>query len=219
VTTTGAGDIRRWFRVAAIAAIVATVGDLLMLYVANSRRAELGLVEPPDGVLWIGAIFGVVSIPFYSLGYRAAAVVLKPSSRRAARIVFAAGGAGVLIGAVIHGLTARFIHADLSNGGPAQDPMTAVVESPALVALWGVATLLIVIASLAFALAVRRGITNVPRALAWGNPAVLTVALALAGLATLTTRAFVVPAAPNLAHVIFFAACARVVSVDSHGTS
>ena len=37
------------------------------------------------------------------------------------------------------------------------------------------------------------------------------VAIALCGLADERLRAFLVPAAPNLAHAVFFAACARAV--------
>lgn len=44
---------------------------------------------------------------------------------------------------------------------------------------------------------------------ALANPALVTVALVLAGLPSAMGGAFLVPAAPNLAHFVFFAVCAR----------
>ena len=55
--------------------------------------------------------------------------------------------------------------------------------------------------------AARRGAA--PRGWIVANPAVASVLLAAAGAATELGRAFLVPAAPNLAHVVFFAAALR----------
>ena len=72
---------------------------------------------------------------------------------------------------------------------------------------WAMATVLVVLASAALAYAAWR--TEVPRVWLVANPAVATVLLGAAGAATELGRAFVVPAAPNLAHIVFFAAALR----------
>jgi hypothetical protein len=217
-TTETARDGFKYLRsgcaVATIAAVVATVGDLLMLYVANAGRPELGLAAMPAPVLWIGGMLGVVAIPIYVLGYRAAATLAAPRFARHARVVAVAGAAGSVLGAVIHGCTAFFIREGLASGAPAEDPLAAVAGSPLLLTLWGAATLLVISASVAFAIALRRGVPSAPRGLAWANPAVVTIALSLAGSVTPMSRAFLVPAAPNLAHVVFFAACARAMKLE-----
>jgi hypothetical protein len=200
---------------AALAAVIATVGDLLMLCVANAGRPELGLATMPLPALWIGGVLGVVAIPLYLFGYRAAATLAAPRFARHARVVAIAGTAGSVLGAVIHGCTAFFIRDGLASGAPAEDPLAAITGSPLLLALWAVATLLVVAASVAFATAVRRGVLGVPRGLAWANPAAVTIALSLVGSVTPMSRAFIVPAAPNLAHVVFFVACARAMQIET----
>ena len=195
--------------IAAVAAVVASAGDLMMLYVANSTRAELGLAAALPLMLWVGGLLGVVAIPFYMLGYRGVAAFIEPHRAAHARVIAGAGGAGSVIGAVIHGCTAFFIGDRLASGAPAGDPLAAITESPALVVLWSVATALVVAASVAFALAVRRGVPPLRPRLAWWNPAAITVALSLVGSTTVLLRSFLLPAAPNLAHVAFFAVCAR----------
>ena len=40
------------------------------------------------------------------------------------------------------------------------------------------------------------------------NPALVTLGFALLGMPVVWLRAFLVPAAPNLAHLVFFAVCA-----------
>jgi len=195
--------------VAAIAAAIAVVGDVMMLYVANVARPDLGLRPVPVAVLWVGGLLGVFAIPVYVFGYRAAAALVSQTFASHARVITFAGSVGSMIGAVIHGGTAKLIHDRLVSGTRVRDPILAVGESPTLVVLWGVATVLVVAASIAFVLAVLRGVPSVPRRLAWANVALIVMVIAIAGSATPALRAFLMPAAPNVAHVVFFAACAR----------
>jgi hypothetical protein len=195
--------------IAALAAMAATLGDLLMLYVANSRRPELLLPEVSAEALWVGAALGVLGIPVYALGYHAASRMLGPVSRRSARAVFLLGSLGAAIGAGIHALTALQIQSDLEAGAPALDPIEAVASwGPTLPALWAMAAALVVSASLIFGWRVGRGGGPAPRFLGLANPALITVALVGVGMTTPLLRAFLAPAAPNVAHVLFFAACA-----------
>jgi hypothetical protein len=187
-------------RVATLAAVVATAGDLLLLWAANGGRPALRAV-------WLGGALGVLGIPLYALGYGAAGGLLaRPAS---GRLVRAAGAGAALLGAIIHGLTARLVAADLDAAGPRRDPIAAVAASGlTLPLLWAVSAVLVAWASIVFARDVARGASALPRWAAWTTPALLTVGLALAGLPTAALRAFLTPAAPNLAHVGFFAVLA-----------
>ena len=194
---------RRLATLGGVAALAASAGDLALLYVANARRPELALPEPPDALLWVGAALGVLGIPLYAFGYRAASRLVLARSRAGASLVFAAGATLAGLGAVIHGLTALEIHASLAAGTPSPSPLEGVAASgPLLLGLWALAALGTALASLMFAW-LQRG------ALALLSPLCVTIALALAALPTEALRSFLAPAAPNLAHVVFFAACAR----------
>jgi hypothetical protein len=194
------------FGVAAAAAAIATAGDLLLLWVANALRPELGLALPPPGALRLGAVLGVVSIPMYALGYAAASARAEPALGPAARWTTVAGGLGAVLGCYIHAATAWLIEEDIRGAGPAAvgAPLDMVADAgPALTVPWAGATVLVLFASGAMAYAALRG--AVPRSWLVANPAVATILLALAGTATELGRAFLVPAAPNVAHVVFFA--------------
>lgn len=197
-------------RLAGIAAVFATAGDFLLLYIGNSQRAELALPQISEGWLWLGGMLGVLAIPFYALGYRAVSEWIAPLSRRAAQALFVSGVIGSLLGASIHALTAAYIGASLHRGIVNEDPLNAVLQSgPLLASLWGLAAILVVFASLLFVWYIASGRTTAPRALALANPAFLTLALGIAGSPSIFLRAFLTPAAPNLAHVIFFVLCSH----------
>jgi hypothetical protein len=188
--------------------LAASAGDLLLLYVANAQRSELGLPQIGRAWLWVGGALGVVAIPFYALGYRSASRLVAAASVRSAQAVFVAGAAGSLLGSVIHGLTASHISADLAAAAPGRDPLASLVSwSPLLLTLWGLAALLVVFASALFMWFVGRGTTAAPRGAALANPAVVTIALASFGLTGVLGRSFLTPAAPNIAHLVFFVVC------------
>ena len=193
---------------AALAALLATAGDLLMLYVANARRPELGLPPAPSGALALGGALGVLAIPLYAHGYRAAARLVPPQWPRSASSVAILGGVTAVLGAAIHGLTALAIHADGIPGAPAGDPFATLLASPLLLALWIAVALCALAASLVFAVRTARSPARATRRAGLANPALLTVALIGIGLTPPLARGFLAPAAPNLAHVAFFALCA-----------
>jgi hypothetical protein len=194
--------------IAAFAALVASAGDLLLLYVANSQRDALGLPRAGPAWLWLGGVLGVVAIPFYAFGYWSASRLVAAASSRAARALFICGTGGALVGSVIHGVTAVYIGAELEAAGPGRDPLESLLGwGPLVFVLWGVAALLVIAASALFLWFVGRGATAVPRAGALANPAFGTIALAAAGLPCVVLRSFLTPAAPNIAHFIFFIVC------------
>jgi len=96
--------------------------------------------------------------------------------------------------------------AALASGAPGGDPLAAVADSGGLlVGLWALATILMIAASAGLSLTVARRRSTLPRWLGLANTVVVTLALAMTGLASEPLRAFLTPVAPNLAHALFFA--------------
>jgi hypothetical protein len=204
-------SLARHAQVASLAALLASAGDLMLLYVANAQREELGLPQVGRGWLLLGGALGVLFIPLYALGYRVASRLVAPASSPAARAVFACGTVAAALGSLIHGLTTAYIGADLEAGAPGLDPLESVAGWGALLlALWGLAALSVLTASVLFSWFVGRGGTRVPRRAALANPALVALALSAAGLPFVPLRSFLTPAAPNIAHLVFFAVCARL---------
>jgi hypothetical protein len=118
------------------------------------------------------------------------------------------GSLAAILGAVIHGFTALKIHADLKAGVVTQDPLLSVLSwGPTVVILWVLATLLVLSASILICWFVLRGSGLVPHILGLANPVLVTVVLSIVGMSTPLLRSFLIPSAPNLAHLVFFAAC------------
>jgi hypothetical protein len=157
-------------------------------------------------VLWVGCLLGVAGIPLYAAGYRAVSRIASANSRAVARLIALAGAGAAGLGTLIHGLTAALIHAEVGSGAAGRPPLEAVGSWGAgIVALWAAAALLVLAASAAVLVCGLRT-PALPRWWGWLNPAFATLALAGIGAATELGRAFLVPAAPNLAHLVFFAA-------------
>ena len=195
--------------IAFLAAMAATLGDFLLLFVGKSLSPEFLLPTVPEAFLWVGAILGVVGIPLYGLGYHAASRIVETYSKGASRAVFMFGGLGALIGAIIHACTAFRIHSRLeADAAAAQGPFSSGVGwDPTILVLWMLAGTLIILASVFFGWFVARRGDSSLHVLALANPALVTVALVGAGMSTPLFRSFLVPAAPNIAHVVFFGAC------------
>ena len=203
-------DVRRALAIATGAAVVASVGDLLLLWVAAATRPGLGVPAAPAWALVVGDLAGVLAIPFYGLGWVALARPLAMAAPRAGGVVRAAGAYAAALGAAIHAATGAVLATERSIAAAGIDPYGLVGRwGMLLLPLWGLATALSVLASWTWARTVWRGEAGLPRWTAWTNPAVGTVVLV--GLCALTplARALLLPAAPNLAHVLFFAVTAR----------
>jgi len=191
--------------VASAAAVIATVGDILMLLAANSLRPELDLPRPSEIILPIGAILGVAAIPFYVFGYKAVAGMIRHGSFTLSRVVLLCGFGASAIGAFIHGFTALSIHESTTSGSAVGSPVESIAASGGfLLAAWGIASLLVLAASFAVLIAAGSGSRPFPRWLSWLNPAIVTLVLGAAGFSWELGRSFLLPAAPNLGHVVFF---------------
>jgi len=194
---------------AAVAALAASVGDLLLLWVASAGRNEPGLPAPPDGALLAGHLLGVFAIPLYGVGYWGVSRALGGAHRHATRFVFVAGALGGAYGGVVHGMTGIAEQLEAAAGIAPGDPMAFVASVGAfLIPLWIVVGVASAAGSIVFAVAVAHGDTALPRWMALANPLALVTLVALLGAPTPIGRALLVPAAPNLAHVWFFALAA-----------
>jgi len=157
----------------------------------------------------------VLAIPLYGLGYWQVAEDIASGGRRVARAVFLLGLSGGAVGGAVHGVTGLVIHADRLLGAAGDDPLAVVGRYGAfLLPLWGLLGVLVVVGSILYARAVLGGSTRYSRWMAALNPALLVAVLG--ALATVSPRleAFLLPAAPNVAHVLFFAATTLVPRAD-----
>ena len=82
--------------------------------------------------------------------------------------------------------------------------LATLPEAAFLLPLWLVVGAALAIGSVVFAVAVARGGTRFPRAVALSNPLAVALAIAAASLPVPQVAAFAIPAAPNLAHVVVF---------------
>ena len=175
-----------------------------MAWVADGR---FGLAAAPPGTLLVGHYLGVLGIPLYALGYRALGVWIADAAPRAARWVCGLGVVGAVVGAVIHGLTGTLIAVAIRTGTPAApDALPAIPEAAYLLPLWLLVATALALGSVVLAVAIARGSTRFPRGLAVCTPLVSTIAMTALAMPFPLAAAFVIPAAPNLAHVVLFAA-------------
>lgn len=196
------GSLGRRLRVAAAAAAAATLGDLALLYVVNAARPELALPPAPPLTLMIGGILGVLGIPLYWFGYSCLAEPLDAHRRRSAATLRGCGAVIGAVGAVIHALTALLIGlSDTATAGP----LDALAGGGfAVVSLWAIAAVATLVAAVVVCAAAFAADASLPGVVALANPVTAILVLAAIGSACELGRAFLIPAAPNLAHLIFF---------------
>ncbi len=199
-------SLRSSLALATLAALLASAGDLMLLYVVNSARPVFAaLPAPPDGTLLLGNYLGVLCIPLYALGYHALSRLIAPAGERTARAVLAIGAGTAALGAVVHGITALSIAADRAAGQLGDDPFEVVMRyGPFLVPLWIVLVAAAAAITVLYARAVSGGRSSLPRRAWAANPLTLTLLPVLLAAPVPALRDFIVPAAPNLAHVLFF---------------
>jgi hypothetical protein len=169
--------------------------------VSYAGRGDLGVTAPPAGVLMAATYVGVLAILCYAVGYWQVACGLLAAGERPARRVFLFGAAMAGVGGVIHGMTGLTIRYEGLSGGDLS-PARAIAM---LLPLWLLGLACGGVVAVSYVGAIVRGPTAYPRWMAAANPMVLPVAVA--GLSVFfgpRVRAFVVPAAPNIAHAIFF---------------
>jgi len=189
---------------ATMSAVAATFGDFLMLYVVNANSAQ-NLPSHETILLPLGYFLGLFAIPLYGFGFWAIAKIFEPGALRAGRFVLVSGVMMAIIGGIIHGVTGITIEAQLRADASHLAPIAALLEySVYLMPLWAIASVLSFIGAIGFASGVISGKTIFSPFIALFNPVVLTVVIGLVGTMTPAIQVFLIPAAPNAAHVLFF---------------
>jgi uncharacterized protein DUF6796 len=201
---------------ATLASFAATVGDFLMLYVVNAGGEMLHLPPPGTAVLFVGYVLGIFAIPLYGVGFWAVAKILAAETPLSGQVVLVSGVIMAVLGGIIHGVTGISIEAQVRTGEIMKEPLAGVLEYGVyLLPLWAIASVLSCIVSVGFAWGILNGQSRLPRSMSLFNPVLLTVFFTLAGTATPMLKAFLVPAAPNVAHLVFFALTTVFVFKDS----
>ncbi len=186
---------------ATLAAGLASLGDIILL--AHGAARELGDSRVDATALVAGHLLGVTCIPLYAAGYWLAARALAGAGRWTA-LVFPIGIYIGAVGAAVHGVTAVLIETNLHAAGPAS-PFT-IPHAIYLTPLWGVVFAGLILASGLIVAGALGGRSLLPRWAAVVNPAILILALVLVSAPFPKLSAYLAPAAPNLAHLLFFAA-------------
>jgi hypothetical protein len=198
----------------AAAAIAATAGDLLMLYVVETAQSDSIIVRPPGAALIVGGLLGAVGIPVYWFGYWLIAQSMVMNNLGGARVIVVCGVLIGSIGAMIHAVTAFAIRFDMVAGRAPMPPAEGVASWGApLLVCWGIVTAAGIVAAIVMTRTALSSSSPIPRRVGFFNPVVLTIVLIGIGLGSATGRAYVVPAAPNIAHTLFFLLAAA--SADS----
>src|SRR5262249_46307786 len=97
--------------VAVVAALLATLSDLTLLWISHAGSAVVaGLTMPATYV-------GALAILFPARGYWRVGCGLPPAGAKAARRVFLLGAATAGVGAIIHGMTGITLRYEALHGG------------------------------------------------------------------------------------------------------
>ncbi len=106
---------------------------------------------------------------------------------------------------MLHGATGVAIDAQLRAGADFPDPVEGLlVFGEYILPLWAAVGLLGLVTSGAYVYAVALGKSPLPRSAAVVSPVLLILVMAVASSGSELLEAFLAPAAPNLAHLLFF---------------
>lgn len=192
-------DTREGLKVAFVGALVATSGDVLLLYVSSRASVFSGAHVPT--LLLVGSVLGVLGIACYAFGYRARAMLASPGTgTRWTKGVEYGGTLFAAWGSTVHAATGLLIAANPSRE-TGLDPYHAILQSgPIVLSLWA-------LASIAF---LATTLPELKLCLGWSqravNPLVLTLTIVVVSeLFPPFIRNIIGPASVNAAHVFFFA--------------
>lgn len=198
---------------AATAALVASVGDFLMLYVALGNAPPH--TSPGFIMLTAGGLLGVIAVPAYFVGYHASRQLFFQAAAPTISPFLVLAAFVAAFGALTHALTAIDIYNALASGATTRPPHEAFASFSPLVFTGIGAALACVGAVLIMFRAGRQTHSTHMKTLAYFNPVSGSVALNAVALLIGDAGQYLAPAAPNLAHAIFFFACARRIKSTS----
>jgi len=174
----------------------------------------------PSGALAVSQWLGAFTIPLYAVGYISLSRGLLGPGRA---IVYWLGLYTSALGGVIHAVTAIVISVSPVDATESADAFSFDPQIlPYLVPFVLVTAIGLLMASVAWSIAVLRRESAFPRWLGILNPLTCILLVLFAGLPFPLGRLFVVPMAPNIGGLLFFAAAlivvrrARLTAIDRH---
>jgi len=192
--------------------VTASIGDFLMLYVALGNAP----LDTASGqvLLTLGGTLGVLAIPLYFGGYDASRTLLGQPFSRSTKQFLILSALVALFGALAHGLTALDIFNELSSGATTRRPEDAFIGFLPLAVAGGISAIACLGVNLALLSGGFRADSRRFKQLIWINPVSGTIVLSVLAWLIGDMGQYLSPAAPNLAHALFFAACACCIDSD-----
>jgi len=190
-----------------LAAILVGAGEFLLHFDALGRFAEGGTYEFMLGIsaerTTIGHFIGVLSAPFYIIGFWHIMKMLEPANPLASRIAFAIMSYGIIVGAVWIGSRAAI--SSVVNSTSMVDPMFFIsLYELRYENLLQVTRLAVLFFSVIFIWLVLSGRSHYPRWMALFNPILLILASFAIWMIAPVVGVYLMPIALNVAFALLF---------------
>jgi hypothetical protein len=190
-----------------VAAILVGAGEFLLHFDVLGRFAEGGAYEFMLGInaerTTIGHFFGVLSAPFYIIGFWHIMKMLEPANLLASRIAFAIMSYGIIVGAVWIGSRAGI--STVVNSTSMTDPMSFIsLYEMRYENLLQVTRLAVLIFSVIFIWLVFSGRSHYPRWMVLLNPILLILASFAIWMIAPVVGVYLMPIALNVAFALLF---------------
>ncbi len=190
-----------------LAAILVGAGEFLLHFDALGRFAEGGTYEFMRGInaerTTIGHFIGVLSAPFYIIGFWHIMKMLEPANPLVSRIAFAIMSYGIIVGAVWIGSRAAI--SSVVNSTSMADPMFFIsLYELRYENLLQVTRLAVLFFSVIFIWLVLSGRSHYPRWMALFNPILLILASFAIWMIAPVVGVYLMPIALNVAFALLF---------------
>ncbi len=190
-----------------LAAILVGAGEFLLHFDALGRFAEGGTYEFMLGIsarrTTIGHFIGVLSAPFYIIGFWHIMKMLEPANPLVSRIAFAIMSYGIIVGAVWIGSRAAI--SSVVNSTSMVDPMFFIsLYELRYENLLQVTRLAVLFFSVIFIWLVLSGRSHYPRWMALFNPILLILASFAIWMIAPVVGVYLMPIALNVAFALLF---------------
>ena len=190
-----------------LAAILVGAGEFLLHFDALGRFAEGGTYEFMLGIsaerTTIGHFFGVLSAPFYIIGFWHIMKMLEPANPLVSRIAFAIMSYGIIVGAVWIGSRAGI--STIVNSPSQVNPMSFIsLYELRYENLLQVTRLAVLFFSVIFIWLVLSGRSHYPRWMALFNPILLILASFAIWAIAPAVGVYLMPIALNVAFALLF---------------
>ena len=201
---------QRLFRLLGVVSIVvalfAVAGDEILQYSPQGYASLTLFYDLPLWRMLIGHVLGVLFIPLCLSGYWCVCQALRLNGVKGARAMFWFIAYGLMMGAISHDSVSAVIELKREGSGPGLTPIMNYLQNYVNIP-GGIFLLCYLAISIWYFAAVISGRTLYPRWMAFVNPFLLSLLIALLHLGNVLPAAVNVlwPAWLSIAHVVFFA--------------